>query len=345
MSGGADDPNAGGPIPGVPSTGDPNAGGNRTVFRPSPLAGMQTQFSPSPLAAPPPPEPVATPEPVAPLAVVAPAPAPAAPVAQADPIPQAPVAQAQAPAPIAPAPVPQAAAAPPPPRPTGPRLTDEGFPVPSTPRESRALLATEAGPVLALAASVRSGRARIAMADFERAASDALLAYDRAITPLYPDETRRTARALLAATIDDIATNLPNLDGSAGWTGPSLSSEYGADRDEEAIWKAVEVALKDPEDNPDIIELAHACIAAGYQGKFRTADNGRAQLSDLTGRIYAGIDHVKALSQRFVSPQWVGFDAPLGKVAVVNVIALAAAGALVLVLAVYALLRVMGGGA
>ena len=44
-------------------------------------------------------------------------------------------------------------------------------------------------------------------------------------------------------------------------------------------------------------------------------------------------------------PQWVGFDAPLGKVAVVNVIALAAAGALVLVLAVYALLRVMGGGA
>ena len=199
--------------------------------------------------------------------------------------------------------------------------------------------------MLALAASIRSGRARIAMADFQRAASDALLAYDRAITPLYPDETRRTARALLAATIDDIGTNLPNLDGSAGWTGPSLTSEYGADRDEDTIWKAIETALKEPDDNADIIELAHACIAAGYQGKFRTADNGRAQLNDLTGRIYAGIDHIKALSQRFVSPQWVGFDAPLGKVAVVNVIALAAAGALVLVLAVYALLRVMGGGA
>ena len=217
--------------------------------------------------------------------------------------------------------------------------------MPSTPRETRAPLATEAGPVLALAASVRSGRARIAMADFQRAASDALLAYDRAITPLYPDETRRTARALLAATIDDIGTNLPNLDGAAPWTGPSLTSEYGADRDEDAIWKEVETALKEPEDNADIIELAHACIAAGYQGKFRTADNGRAQLNDLTGRIYAGIDHIKALSQRFVSPQWVGFDAPLGKVGVGNVIALVAAGALVLVLAVYTLLRVIGGGA
>ena len=295
---------------------DPTAGGNRTVFRPSPLAGLQTQQPAAPVAPPPPP--------------AEPAPAPAS---------------SQAPASTAPAPVVPSPAAPPPPHPTGPRLTDEGFPIPSTPRESRAPLVTEAGPVLALAASIRSGRARIAMADFQRAASDALLAYDRAITPLYPDETRRTARALLAATIDDIATNLPNLDGAAPWTGPSLTSEFGADRDEETIWKEIDVALKEPEDNADIIELAHACIAAGYQGKFRTAENGRAGLSEMTTRIYAGIDHIKALSMRFVSPQWVGYDAPLGKVGVANVIALAGAGALVLVLAVYALLRVMGGGA
>lgn len=314
---------------------DPTAGGNRTVFRPSPLAGLQTQFSPGAPAAPPPvaAPASATPEPAPPP--VAEAPAAAAPVAPA------PVAAA----PVAPAQVAPAQAAPPPPRPTGPRLTDEGFPVPSTPRETRAPLATEAGPVLALAASVRSGRARIAMPDFQRAASDALLAYDRAITPLYPDETRRTARALLAATIDDIATNLPNLDGSAGWTGASLTSEYGADRDEDAIWSAIDKALKEPDDNADIIELAHACLAAGYQGKFRTDPTGRAQLSELTTRVYGGLDHIKALSQRFVSPQWVGFDAPLGKVGTAPVIALAAAGALVLVLAVYALLRVMGGGA
>ena len=325
MSGGAD---------------DSNAGGNRTVFRPSPLAGLQTQFQPAAPVAPPPADP--------PQAAPAPAPPPhSAPAPEAGQAPVAAVTVAAPPvaaAPIAPPPI-AAPAAPPPPRPTGPRLTDEGFPVPSTPRESRAPLVTEAGPVLALAASIRSGRARIAMADFQRAASDALLAYDRAITPLYPDETRRTARALLAATIDDIATNLPNLDGAAPWTGPSLTSEFGADRDEEAIWKEIELALKEPEDNADIIELAHACIAAGYQGKFRTADNGRAGLNDLTGRIYAGIDHIKALSMRFVSPQWVGYNAPLGKVGVANVIALAGAGALVLVLAVYALLRVIGGGA
>jgi type VI secretion system protein ImpK len=224
-------------------------------------------------------------------------------------------------------------------------MSDEGFPVPATPRENRAPLATEAGPLLALTASIRSGRARIGMADFHREAKEALIAYDRAITPLYPEETRRIATTLLSATVDDIASNLPSLDGAAPWTGPALMGEFSGGRDEDAVWSALEAALKEPDDNSDIIELAHACIAAGWQGKFRTEGNGRAQLGEWTTRLYSGLDHIKALSQRFVSPQWVGYDAPLGKVGLSSVIALAAAGALVLVLAVYALLRVMGGGA
>lgn len=241
---------------------------------------------------------------------------------------------------------PAAAAAPPAaPRATGPRLGDEGFPAPATPRETRAPLATEAGPLLALVASVRSGRARIGMADLQREAQGALAAYDRAVAPLYPEATRRWGTAMLAATVDDIATNLPNLDGAEPWHGASLSSEFAQGYDEDRLWSEVETALKEPEDNGDIIELAHACLAAGYQGKYRTADNGRAQLGELTTRLYGGMDHIKALSQRFVSPQWVGYDAPLGKVGLGNVIALAAAGALVVVLAVYALLRTMGGAA
>jgi type VI secretion system protein ImpK len=256
-------------------------------------------------------------------------------------------AQAQPPAPPvgtdAGAPAPVAAATSP--RPTGPRLGDEGFPVPATPREARAPLVTEAGPLLALVASVRSGRARMGMADLHREAQSALAAYDRAIAPLYPEDTRRLGTAMLAATVDDIAMNLPNIDGSAPWQGPSLAGEFANGWDEERIWSGLDLALKEPDDNPDVIELAHACLAAGYQGKFRTADNGRAQLNELTTRVYAAIDHIKALSQRFVSPQWVGYDAPLGKVGIGNVLLLAAAGALVLVLAVYLLLGVMGGAA
>ena len=309
---------------------DPAIGSNKTVFRPSPLSGLgqsglgQSAPAPAPPAAPP----AEAPPPVA--AAPAYAPAPGAP--------------AYAPPPVAAAPPPPPA---PQPAPTGPRLTDDGIPVPPTPRETRAPLATEAGPVLALAASIRSGRARIAMADFHREARAAIDVYDRAITPLYPDDTRRTARALLAATVDDIASNLPNLDGGAPWTGPALvgvfASGPGGDFDETRVWSELEKALKEPEDNSDIIELAHACIAAGFQGKYRTAANGRGELSEMTTRLYTGLDHIKALSMRFVSPQWVGYDAPLGKVGVGGVVALVVAGALVLVLAVYAALSMMAG--
>ncbi len=318
---------------------DPASGSGKTVFRPSPLSGLgQSGLGQSGLGQSGMGQPAAAPSP--------------APSAQAVPVAAAPVAPASAP-PYAPAPA--AVAPPPPPAPpttSGPRLTDEGIPVPPTPRETRAPLATEAGPVLALAASIRSGRARIAMADFHREARASIDVYDRTITPLYPDDTRRTARALLAATVDDIASNLPNLDGGAPWTGPALAGEFGGEFggefDETRIWAELEKALKEPDDNSDIIELAHACIAAGFQGKYRTATNGRAELSEMTTRLYTGLDHIKGLSMRFVSPQWVGYDAPLGKVGVFGVVALVVAGALVLVLAVYAALSMMagmGGGA
>ena len=303
---------------------------NKTVFRPSPLSGLGQSGMGQPAAAPPP----AAPAPIA-AAPIAAAPIAAASIASAPAPPSAPATAAVVP--------PSAPSAPRPP--SGPRLTDEGIPVPPTPRETRAPLATEAGPVLALAASIRSGRARIAMADFHREARASIDVYDRAITPLYPDDTRRTARALLAATVDDIASNLPNLDGGAPWTGPALAGEFGGEFDETRIWAELEKALKEPEDNSDIIELAHACIAAGFQGKYRTATNGRAELSEMTTRLYTGLDHIKALSMRFVSPQWVGYDAPLGKVGVFGVVALVVAGALVLVLAVYAALSMMAGGA
>lgn len=292
-------------------TGD---GGNRTVFRPSPLSGLgggQSQSQPQP---PPPPIPVA---PVAPDAP------PAAPAA----------------APLARSPL--AAAAAPPPR---PKMSDEGIPAPTAAREQRAPLVSEAAPILAIAASIRSGRARIGLDAFHREASDALGAYDRAVAPHYPEETRSTARYLLAATVDDIAGNLPNLDGSAGWEGRSLvSQQFSGGFSEDALWTQLDHALEKPEDHSDLIELAFACIAAGFQGRYRSQPGGGDELEKRSEKLYKALDHTRALSQRFVSPQWVGFNAPLVKVPTVSVIALAIAAALVLILLAYVGLRLAAG--
>jgi type IV/VI secretion system ImpK/VasF family protein len=274
-----------------------NGGGNRTVFRPSPLSGLKPQ-QPQPGAG-----------------TVPPSFAP--PSSAFDP--------------LAPAPAPE------------PILNDDDIPLPATPRDVRSLLVTEAGPVLALAASVRSGRARIAMPDFHRQASAAISTFERAIAAGYPQETQQRAKYALCATIDDIAQNLPDIghDG-AEWARRSLVVQFfreniGGDR----FWQLVEDMLASPSQNAEMIELFHACLAAGFEGRFRVMPDGKGRLREIMNRLYGALEHPRSLSMLELSPQWKGSPAPLKKVGVLSQIALAAAIAAVVQLLIFALLRGM----
>ena len=280
-------------------SGDQNGGGgNRTVFRPSPLSGLKpTQQQGGAATVPPsfPPPSSAFDSP---------------------------------------------AAAPPAPQPI---LNDDDIPLPATPRDIRSLLVSEAGPVLALAASVRSGRARIAMPDFHRQASASISAFERAIASVYPQETQQRAKYALCATIDDIAQNLPEIghDG-AEWARRSLVVQFfreniGGDR----FWQLVEEMLANPSQNGEMIELFHACLAAGFEGRFRVMPDGKGRLREIMNRLYGALEHPRSLSMLELSPQWKGTLAPLKKVGLLSQIALAAAIAAVLLLLIYALLRVM----
>lgn len=272
-----------------------NGGGNRTVFRPSPLSGLK---SPQPL----------------PGAVTAP-PTFAPPLSAFDP--------------LAPAPAPQ------------PILNDDDIPLPATPRDVRSPLVTEAGQVLALAASIRSGRARIAMPDFHRQSTAAISAFERAIVSIYPQEAQQRAKYALCATIDDIAQNLPEIghDG-AEWARRSLVVQFfreniGGDR----FWQLVEDMLANPSQNAEMIELFHACLAAGFEGRFRVMPDGKGRLREIMSRLYGALEHPRSLSMLELSPQWKGTAAPLKKVGLLNHIALAAAVTGLALLLIYALLR------
>ena len=301
--------------------GSSDGGGNRTVFRPSPLGGARS---------------------------VQPGPAPASPGFGAPPQPDPFAPQAApgfAPPPFGASPVPGAAPAAPPPM-GGPavraeRLNDDDIPRASLPTDARSALVTEAGPVLALAASIRSGRARIAMPDFHREASEAIAAYDRAIASLYPEETRMRARYALCATVDDIAQNLPNIgqDGTE-WARRSLVVTFfreniGGDR----FWQLVDDLLQRPGQNGELIELYHACLAAGFEGRFRVTPDGRARLQQIMASLYGALEHPRSLSASELSPQWKGANAPLARVSPWNKLALAGAGALAFLLVVYIALQ------
>lgn len=313
-------------------------GGNRTVFRPSPLQGLKQGGG----AASPPgqqPAPPAGQPPSydwnAPQAPAAPPPGYAPPPPQ----------QAYEPAPsFAPPPQLSRTSEPyggPPMAPS--RLREDDVPLPATRAEVRNRMLAEAAPVLALAASIRSGRVRLPMPQFHKRATDAIAAFDQAIGPHYPPETRQRARYALCATIDDIAQTLPGAgNDGAEWARRSLVVSFfkeniGGDR----YWQLVDDMLRSPVENRDLIELYHACLAAGFEGRFRVMPDGQRRLHEIMARLNGAMEHVRSLSPVEMSPEWKGEDAPLGKVgfwARIGMVAAAAAGLLFLV---YVVLRLL----
>lgn len=288
-------------------------GGNRTVFRPSPLQGLQGGAA----------KPPAAPPAQAPQGWGAP---PAAP--QPEPPPYAP------PPPSAPA------AAQPVAR---PRLGDDDIPPPQTPPAHRNRLMAAATPVLALAASIRTGRARTPLPQLHGQAIAAINAFDRAIASQYPEETRLGAKYALCATMDDVAQNLPGVGADAAeWARRSMVVSFfreniGGDR----FWELVRDMLARPAQNADQIELYHACLAAGFEGRYRIMPDGRRRLDEVMTALYAGLEHPRSLSSTRLVEHWQGETAPMRKVSLLSHAALAAAVAAVILFLIYILLRLL----
>ena len=323
----------------------PGGGGNKTVFRPSPLQGLkQGQGGQPPAPAQPegagwapPPAPGGYAQPPAPGGYGAP-PSPYAPLPAYGSAPQGDTSGydaapqlsrasmgAQAPA-LAPS-----------------RLAEDDVPLPATPRSVRNIMLTEAGPVLALAAGIRAGRVRTPLPQFHREATQAIANFDRAVSPHYNEETRQRAKYALCATIDDIAQNLPGLgtDG-AEWARRSMVVQFfheniGGDR----FWQLVDDMLRHPNDNLDIIELYHGCLASGFEGRFRVMPDGRRRLHEIMARLQGALAHVRGLSMIEMSPRWRGEKAPIGKLGLWSYVGMAAAAAAAFLLVVYIVLRLM----
>jgi type VI secretion system peptidoglycan-associated protein len=222
------------------------------------------------------------------------------------------------------------------------RLAEDDVPLPATPRTVRNVMLAEAEPVLALVASVRAGRVRVAMPELHRQCAQAISRFEAAIQAHYPEEKRQRAKYAVCATVDDIAQNLPGL-GSDGaeWARRSMvvtffQENIGGDR----FWQLVDDMLRYPNDNLDLIELYHACLAAGFEGRFRVMPDGRQRLHEIMTRLQGALPHVRALSQVELVPAWRGENAPVARIGW-NVLALAGLAAALLLLIVYIVLRLM----
>lgn len=196
---------------------------------------------------------------------------------------------------------------------------------------------TSAAPLLALLASMRSGRARMSLPDLHKQAAADIELFRRDLGGIYSEEEMRRATYALAATADDIALNLPfNEADVAEWAQRSLVVRFfheaiGGDR----FWRLVGEMVTRPAEHAHLLELYHACMGAGFEGRYRVAPGGRSQLEQLMQQVYQALPHPPGLSRTELSPHWRGEDVPANTVGPWTRVALVAAAAVGLLLVIY----------
>jgi type VI secretion system protein ImpK len=205
----------------------------------------------------------------------------------------------------------------------------DSVPQPPQPRRDRNVIMAHAAPVLAMAAALQSGRWQVSIQEFHRRATEAISAFEAAIQPVYPDAVKQRAKYALCATIDDIAQNLPGMAaGGAEWAQRNMvviffRENIAGDR----FWEFVDEVLRAPAQNRDLIELFHACLAAGFEGRTRTMPDGHSRKGQVMASLVAALDHVRSLSQSEIVTHWRGGNVPRKPNNFWSVIGLAAATA------------------
>ena len=191
---------------------------------------------------------------------------------------------------------------------TSPAQFVDDVPQPRAPRDDRNPLVAHAAPVLAMAAAIQSGRWQVPMQEFHARATAAIRKFETAIEPLYPEGVRQRAKYAVCATIDDVMQNLPGMaGGGAQWAQRNMVVTFfreniGGDR----FWEFVQEMLRDPARNRDLIELFHACLAAGFEGRTRTMPDGFSKKREVMSNLVGALEHVRSLSQHEIVHHWRG---------------------------------------
>jgi type VI secretion system protein ImpK len=167
-----------------------------------------------------------------------------------------------------------------------------------------------AAPLLALIAAVRSGRVTIDLPRLHQRAAAAAARFEEKLAAAgYDVETRRRARYAVYATVDDIAQNLPGVAGRGGseWARRSMvvrafGENIGGDR----FWSLLDGMLGRPAQHTELLELYHACLAVGFEGRHRISPDGQNRLRSILTDVLAALPQARGQSDVDLVPHWRG---------------------------------------
>lgn len=119
-----------------------------------------------------------------------------------------------------------------------------------------------------------------------------------------PQEVMIGARYCLCTLLDETAASTP-WGGSGVWAGHSLLSMFHNETwGGEKFFLLLAKLAENPRANRDLLELMYACLALGFEGRYRVLDNGASQLDALRHRLADILRKERGEYERDLSAQW-----------------------------------------
>lgn len=164
-----------------------------------------------------------------------------------------------------------------------------------------------AGPLLLLLGRLRVAALQASFASLLEQVAQAVQFFEKDIRQAGVNpEAANAAKYLICATADDIVQNIPTEDRHV-WTHYSMLSRFFGERiGGVRFFEELDRLLVDPAANYDVLELQHACLALGFQGRYRSDPNGMATLQTRQRNLYETLRRVRPRAAGPLSPHWEG---------------------------------------
>jgi type VI secretion system protein ImpK len=191
--------------------------------------------------------------------------------------------------------------------------------------------------ILVRLAGMRTGQMPVTTPQFHAEMIESIGTFKDAIIEIGTDAaTVDSATYAVCATVDDVMQNIPSNQGFE-WARRSMVVQFfgeniGGDR----FWATVDDLLRRPSGKEELLELLHACIAAGFLGKYRLTGREDRGLGDRMAAMHAELARSIPKTGHPLAPNWQGIVAPVRRIGLTAPLLVATALAACILLAAYA---------
>ena len=170
-------------------------------------------------------------------------------------------------------------------------------------------LVQAAVPLLVLAGRLRGQIAQADVESLRRQAIQEIRTFEeRARRAEVPAEDVLAARYALCTVIDEAVLNTP-WGAQSGWSSQSLLVTFHRESSGgEKFFQILDRVSGEPQRYLALLELLYACLAVGFEGKYRLDNNGAARLAEVRQSLFKRIEGLREMAEPELSPRWKGVE-------------------------------------